>query len=71
MSDEASFSLNSEVNTHNVVKYAARGNGHLDDNYVEHSQGTTKYVRQGIVSGPFFIKGGMNTREYIRIIRYN
>ena len=28
VSDEAVFSLNSEINSRNVIKYAARGEGH-------------------------------------------
>ena len=76
-SDEAIFSLNSEVNTRNVVKYSERGNGHPDDHYVDFSQGADKIMvwvgltGQGVVLGPHFIQGRMDTREYLRIIRYN
>lgn len=28
-------------------------------------------MRNGTVFGPYFIRGTMNTREYLRIIRYN
>ena len=76
-SDEAIFSLNSEVNTRNVVRYAERGTGHPDDHYVEFSQGEDKIMvwvgltRQGVVLGPHFVEGRMDTREYLRIIRYN
>ena len=35
VSDEAIFSLNSEINTRNVRKYAAHGDGHPADHYVE------------------------------------
>lgn len=76
-SDEAIFSLNSEVNTRNVVCYAERGDGHPEDHYVEFSQGADKIMvwvgltRQGVVLGPHFIEGRMNTQEYLRIIRYS
>ena len=39
-SDEAVFSLNSEVNTRNVDWYAPYGSRHSADHYVEHMQGT-------------------------------
>ena len=44
VSDEAIFSLNSEVNTRNVVKYSAFGYGHPDDHYVEFEQGLGKIM---------------------------
>lgn len=34
VSDEAIFSLNSEVNTHNVIQYKKHGEGYTDDHYV-------------------------------------
>ena len=40
VSDEAVFTLNSEINTRNVIKYAPYGNGHPEDHYVEFAQGT-------------------------------
>ena len=58
MSDEAIFSMNSEVSNHSIIRYAPRGNGHPDDHYVEFSQGEDKVMvwvglnRQSIVFGP-------------------
>ena len=37
-SDEAIFDINSEVNTHNIVRYAPYGQGHPADHYAEHQQ---------------------------------
>ena len=39
-SDDAVFSLNSEVNTRTVVKYVPHGKRETDDHYVEQMQGT-------------------------------
>ena len=77
VSDEAVFSLNSEINTRNVRKYAAHGDGHPPDHYVEFLQGADQVMvwvgltRTGIVLGPHFVQGHLDTREYLRIIRYN
>ena len=77
MSDEATFSLNSEVNTHNVIHYAPYGQGHLANHFVEFEQGAdivmawAGLTRAGIVLGPHFIQGNLNTREYLRIIRHH
>ena len=74
--DEAVFSLNSEVNTRNVIKYAPYGNGHPADHYVELAQGTDQvmvwvgFTRAGVVLGPDFAERNLDTREYLRIIRY-
>ena len=76
-SDEAVFSLNSEINSRNVRKYAARGHGHPNDHYVGCLQGAQQVMvwvgltRQGVVLGPHFTRRNLDTREYIRIIRYN
>ena len=35
VSDEAIFSLNSAVNSRNVIKYAEYGQGHPPDHYIE------------------------------------
>jgi hypothetical protein len=37
VSDEAVLSLNSEINTKNVRKYAAHGDGHPPDHYTSNS----------------------------------
>ena len=77
VSDEAVFSLNSEVNTRNTRMYAAYGNGHPPDHYVEFLQGSNQIMvwvglnRAGNVLGPHFVERNLDTREYLRIIRYN
>ena len=77
VSDEAIFSLNSEVNTRNVIRYSEYGHGHPEDHYVEFQQGNDQVMvwmgltGAGHVLGPNFIRGNLNTREYIRIIRYH
>ena len=77
VSDEAVFSLNSEINTRNVRKYALHGDGHPPDHYVEFLQGGNQIMvwisltRAGIVLGPHLVQGNLNSREYLRIIRYN
>ena len=77
VSDEAIFSLNSEVNTHNVIQYQRRGEGHPDNHYIGHEQGAGKVMvwmgltGAGLILGPYFIEGGMDTREYLRIVRFN
>jgi len=77
VSDEANFSLNSEVNTKNVVKYAEFGQGHPEDHYVEFEQGAGQVMvwmgltGEGQVLGPHFVQGRLNTAEYLRIIRYH
>ena len=76
-SDEAVFSLNSEVNTKNVVKYSHYGRGHPRVHYVERIQGAGKvmvwlgFTGAGNVLGPYFVQRTLNTREYLRIVRYN
>jgi hypothetical protein len=77
VSDEAVFSLNSEVNTRNVIKYAPYGNGDPADHYVEFAQGADQVMvwvgltRAGVVLGPHFAERNLDTREYLRIIRYH
>ena len=77
VSDEAIFSLNSEVDTRNVIKYAPYGNGHPADHYVEFAQGADKVMvwvgltGAGVALGPHFAERNLDTREYLRIIRYN
>ena len=77
VSDEAIFSMNSEVNTRNVIKYAEYGHGHPAEHYVEFEQGPDKIMvwvgitRNGVIFGPHVVRGRLDTREYIRIIRYN
>ena len=77
VSDEAVFSFNLEVNTRNVIKYSAYGNGHPAGHYVELAQGTDQVMvwvgltRAGVVLGPHFAERNLATSEYIRIIRYH
>ena len=76
-SDEAVFSLNSEVNTHNVINYGPYGQGHPNDHYIERQQGARQVMvwigltGEGRILGPHFVNGSLNSREYLRIIRYS
>ena len=76
VSDEAVFSLNSYVNTRNVIQYAPYGNGHPADHCVEFAQGADQVMvwvgltRADVVRGPHFAERTLDTREYLRIIRY-
>ena len=77
VSDEAIFSLNSEVNSKNVIKYSRYGQGHPPDHYIEFKQGADQVMvwlgltGSGQVLGPHFVGGRLDTREYLRIIRYH
>ena len=77
VSDEAVFSLNSKINTKNVREYAACGEGNPPNHYVEFQQGADQVMvwvgltRTGIVLGPHFVQGHLDTREYLRIVLYN
>ena len=76
-SDEAVFSPNSDVNTHNVIKYARYGQGHPQDRYTGNRHGSDQVlVRVGLtgnreVFGPHFVRGNLDTRDYLCIVRYN
>ena len=77
-SDEAAmFSLNSQVNTRNITRYAPYGNGILPDHYVEHLQDAgqvmvwVELTGNSDVLGPHFTNENFDTKEYLRIIRYN
>ena len=76
-SDEAVFSLNSEVNTHNVIRYARSGQGHPQDHYIGNRQVADQVlVWVGLtgneeVFGPHFLRGNLDTREYLRVVRCN
>ena len=67
VSDETIFSLNSEVNTKNVVKYAEFGQGHPEDHYVDFEQGPDQVMvwmgltGDGKVLGPHFVQGRLDT----------
>lgn len=75
--DEAIFSLNSEVNTKNVIQYSVRGEGHPEDHYVDFEKGAGQLMvwmgvtRTGAIFGPHFVEGNLDQQEYIRIIRYH
>ena len=75
VSDEAILSLNSDVNTHNVIHYAPYVQGHPANHFVEFEGADSVKVwigltRAGVVLGPHFIQGNLNTIEYLRIIHY-
>ncbi|CAB3989435.1 Hypothetical predicted protein [Paramuricea clavata] len=69
VSNEAIFSSNAEINSRNVIKYAAKGDGHPPDHYVEFSQGADQVMvwvglaRTGVVLGPHFIERKLDSRE--------
>ena len=71
------FFLNSEVNTHNVIRYARYGQGHPKDRYIGNRKGADQVLvwigltGNGEVFGPHFARGNLDTREYLRIVRYN
>ena len=77
VSDEAVFSLNSELNTRNVIHCAPYRQGHPLNHFVEFEQSADSIMvwsgltRAGVLLGPHFIQGNLNTREYLRIIRYH
>ena len=77
VSDEAIFSLNSEVNSKNVAEYAESRQGHPPNHYIDCQQGPGQVMvwagltRNGNIFGPHFVNGRLDTREYLRIIRYN
>lgn len=60
-----------------VFRYAPFGEGHPDDHYTDAQQGADQVhvwgglMKNGTVFGPYFIRGNMNCREYLRIVRYN
>ncbi|CAB4042592.1 Hypothetical predicted protein, partial [Paramuricea clavata] len=63
VSDEAVFSLNSEVNSRKVVKYAEYG--------AEQVMVWAGLTRAGAVLGLHFVEWNLDSREYLRIIRYH
>ena len=64
-------------NTHNAIHYAPYGQGHPENHFVEFEQRADSVTvksgltRVGVVVGPHFIQGNLNTREYLRIICYD
>ena len=60
-----------------MVKYSHYGNSHPLDHYVEFSRGNDQIMawiglsRAGVVLGPHFVRGNLDTQEYLRIIRYH
>ena len=77
ISDEAIFSLNSDVNSKNVIYYSRYGQGHPPEHYIEFEQGADQIMvwmgltGTGQVLGPHFVRNRLDTREYLRIVRYN
>ena len=65
------------MNTHNVTRYARYGQGHPQDYYISNRQGADQVLvwvglaGNGEVFGPHFVKGNLDTREYLCIVRYN
>ena len=65
--NEAVFSLNSEVNTVNVIRHARYGEGHPQDHYIGNRQGADQVLvwgsltGNGEVFGPHFVRGNLNT----------
>ena len=62
-SDEAIFSLNSEVNRKNVVHYAQSRKGHPENHFVNYKQGAGQLMvwvglmKNWAIFGPHFIEG--------------
>ena len=60
-----------------MVKYAEYGNGHPRGHYVEFVQRAEQVMvlvgltRTGVVFGPHFVERNLDSREYLRIIRYH
>ena len=77
VSAEVIFSVNSEINTRNVVTYSHYGNGHPLDHYVEFSRRNdqimvwTDLTRPGVVLGSHVVHGNLDTQEYVRVIRHH
>ena len=74
-SDEAIFSQNSEVYTHNVVRYSRYDEEHAPDYSVEHCQGAPQIrvwvglFRNRTVLGPHFVRGNLDTGKCLRIVK--
>lgn len=65
VSDEAVFSLNSEINTRKVRKYALHSDGHPPDHYVEFHQGANQVMMWACGLGPHLVQGNTLTLESI------
>ena len=71
--DEAGFAMNGDVNTHNVRRYAARGNKPLDFVY-EKSANRAKLtvwiglIGNGTLVGPCFFRETVNGDRYLHLI---
>ena len=65
------------MNTHNVIRYARYGQGHPQDHYIGKRQGADQVLvwvgltGNGEVFGPHFVRGNLDTRGYLCIVRYN
>ena len=75
--NEVVFTMDSEVNTQNVICYFQYGQGHLQDRYVGHKQrsraahGLVGLIRNGAIFGPNVIRGNLTIGEYLQIVPYN
>ena len=60
-----------------MIRYAPYGNGHPPNHYAEFSQGAKEVMvwvgvtRTVVVLDSHFIQRNLNTREYLRVVRYN
>ena len=77
VSDEAIFTLNSEINTRNVICYSQYDNGYPPDHYVKFSRGEDQVMVwvgltiAGAVLRLHFVQWNLDTSECLRIFRYN
>ena len=71
--DEAGFSLNASVNTHNVRQYAPRGQRPLDFQFERNDDRHKLTVWVGLMGtgdivGPFFFNGNIDGESYLQMI---
>ena len=71
--DEARFTLNATVNTHNVREYHSRGEKHLDFDYRRNDDRYTLTVLVGLMGngniiGPFFFQQNLDGKGYLEML---
>ena len=70
--DEAAFSMNGQVNSHNVVQYAPKGEApdfHYDRNNSREKVTVWAAVcGNGTILGPYFFDANMNGQTYLNMI---
>ena len=72
--NEAVFSLNSEVNTVNVIRHARYGEGHPQDHYIGNRQGADQVLVWGSLTGnggSFWSTFCEGEFEYIGVFKYS